>query len=315
MLILAAAYNLLWGAWVVLFPLAAFSLTGLEPPRYPQIWQCVGMIVGCYGIGYAIAATDPIRWWPLVLVGLIGKVLGPIGFVYAFLAGDFPLEFGIMILTNDLIWWLPFAAILWSAARGNETTAQVQPASVAMRHALTQTGQSLWDLTQRQPALVLCLRHAGCSFCKVALQDIASQRKKIESKGVQIILVHMALEDQAERLFAAYGLADLPRISDPHRELYRSLGLGRGSFLALFGPLVWLRGIVAGLRGHWPGRLAGDGFQMPGAFLIHRGRLVRSFRHRTAADRPDYPGLCNTNACQTIQPDVALIKEETVHAR
>jgi small multidrug resistance pump len=49
----------------------------MELPRYPDIWQCVGMIVGVYGVGYLIAAFDPLRHWPVILVGLLGKVLGP----------------------------------------------------------------------------------------------------------------------------------------------------------------------------------------------------------------------------------------------
>jgi hypothetical protein len=37
--------------------------------------------------------------------------------------------------------------------------------------------------------------------------------------------------------------------------------------------------------------LAGDGLQMPGVFLLHRGKVLREFRHESAADRPDYVTL------------------------
>ena len=77
----AAVYNLAWGALVVLFPLTPFRWAGMEEPNYPQLFQCIGMIVGVYGIGYWIAADDPLRHWPIVLVGLLGKVFGPIGFL------------------------------------------------------------------------------------------------------------------------------------------------------------------------------------------------------------------------------------------
>jgi hypothetical protein len=116
-LYIAAAYNLLWGGWVVLFPLMAFELVGMPPPRYPEIWQCVGMVVGVYGVGYAIAARDPLRHWPIVLVGLLGKLLGPIGFVEAAARGALPWSLGWTIVTNDLIWWVPFGLILWRARR------------------------------------------------------------------------------------------------------------------------------------------------------------------------------------------------------
>jgi hypothetical protein len=109
---LAAAYNVAWGTLVVLAPLAPFRWAGMEPPNYPQIWQCVGMIVGAYGVGYAIAAGDPLRHWPIVLVGLLGKVLGPIGFALSAVRGELPWIAGWTILTNDVIWWVPFALIL-----------------------------------------------------------------------------------------------------------------------------------------------------------------------------------------------------------
>ena len=98
----AAVYNLVWGASVIIFPSMWFSWLGMSPPAYPEIWQCVGMIVGVYGIGYWIAAQDPFRHWPIVLVGLLGKVLGPIGFLWAVFQGRLPWEFGATILTNDL---------------------------------------------------------------------------------------------------------------------------------------------------------------------------------------------------------------------
>jgi hypothetical protein len=60
-LICAGIYNLVWGAWVSLSPAALFNLAGMAPLNYPQIWQCVGMIVGVYGVGYLIAANDPLR--------------------------------------------------------------------------------------------------------------------------------------------------------------------------------------------------------------------------------------------------------------
>ena len=114
-LLAAAVYNILWGAWVVLFPDHLFGLVGMESPAYPMIWQSVGMIVGVYGLGYGIAAFDPDRHWPIVLVGFLGKIFGPIGFVYHYRLGNFPAAFWWVTLFNDLIWLVPFALILWQA--------------------------------------------------------------------------------------------------------------------------------------------------------------------------------------------------------
>lgn len=112
----AAVYNIVWGTLAVLFPLALFRWAGVDPlPSHPELWQCVGMIVGVYGVGYWIAAADPVRHWAVLLVGLLGKILGPIGFLQSLLADRFPAKLGWMIVCNDLIWWLPFAVILLHA--------------------------------------------------------------------------------------------------------------------------------------------------------------------------------------------------------
>jgi hypothetical protein len=50
-LVAAGIYNLIWGGWLVFFLAALFRWAGMAPTNYPQIWQCVGMIVGVYGIG------------------------------------------------------------------------------------------------------------------------------------------------------------------------------------------------------------------------------------------------------------------------
>lgn len=121
-LLIAAAYNLVWGAWVVLFPLTAFELANMPIPRYPEIWQCVGMIVGVYGVGYAVAAFDPIRHWPIIMVGLLGKIFGPIGFLDAAVRGALPWKMGWTIVSNDLVWWVPFGLILYWAWCGRART-------------------------------------------------------------------------------------------------------------------------------------------------------------------------------------------------
>ncbi|MFZ4715237.1 MAG: alkyl hydroperoxide reductase [Bacteriovoracaceae bacterium] len=109
---IAALYNLIWGAFIIFFPHALFDFAGLPRMNYPGVWQCVGMIVGVYGIGYWIAASDPLRHWPIVLVGFLGKIFGPIGFLQSLYLGVFNMKFGLTIVTNDLIWWIPFFLIL-----------------------------------------------------------------------------------------------------------------------------------------------------------------------------------------------------------
>lgn len=113
----AAVYNILWGAWVVLFPLSFFRLTGMADPVHPMIWQGMGMVIGVYGLGYWWAAVNPVKHWPIVAVGFLGKIFGPLGFVMNYIQGLVPASFGYTLITNDLIWWLPFILILDAARK------------------------------------------------------------------------------------------------------------------------------------------------------------------------------------------------------
>ena len=112
---IAAIYNLIWGAWVVIFPNHFFELVGMELPIHPMIWQGMGMVIGVYGLGYWWAAQDPITHWPIVAVGFLGKIFGPIGFFVNYATGAVPFEFVYTLFTNDFIWWVPFFLILKKA--------------------------------------------------------------------------------------------------------------------------------------------------------------------------------------------------------
>jgi hypothetical protein len=296
-LLAAGAYNIVWGAVMVIAPISTLKMLGASPPTtelWPQLWACIGMIVGVYGLGYMIAARDPARQWPIVLVGLLGKIFGPIGFLSAAVRGQLPWSMGATILTNDLLWWIPFSMILWHAARA----AQPEPpeGAVSLDAALDglrdDRGRTLRALTDDRQTLVVLLRHSGCVFCKQTLSDLARQQAAIGNAGVGLAVVGMTTSPEGLRALGQHrGLTSANWFADPDRLLYRALELGRGSFLQLFGPRVWVAGVLAALRGHGIGKLEGDGFQMPGAFVIHRGRVIRAYRHATAADRPDLKEL------------------------
>jgi peroxiredoxin len=294
-LLAAGVYNALWGAFAILFPLAGFKMLGIDPPNYPELWQCIGMIVGVYGVGYAIAAFDPYRHWPIVLVGFLGKILGPIGFLNAAMNDRLPWAAGWTILTNDLIWLIPFGLILAGAHEfhlGQKRTMSPEVVKFSLRTRTT-SGETIDEISRKAPTLLVFLRHAGCTFCREALADINDQRAAIEAAGTKLVLVHMGEENEEARVFfSKYGLGNVPRISDPNQTLYRAFGLSRGSLGQLFGPVVWWRGFQAALMaGHGVGMLKGDGFQMPGVFLLYHGTVLRSYRHQNASDRPQYAHL------------------------
>ncbi len=170
----------------------------------------------------------------------------------------------------------------------------VMAISTLLDRAVTQHARSLAEIAATSTALLVFLRHAGCTFCREALSDISKSRGEIESRGVRIVLVHMGDIEELDQLLEKNALLDLDRICDPEQELYRAFGLKQGSIAQLYGPKVWWRGFKAGvLSGHGLGKPVADSSQMPGVFLLEQGVIARRYRHRSAADRPDYAGFCS----------------------
>lgn len=292
-LLAAAAYNILWGAAMVFAPIATLKALGIAPATtelWPQLWACIGMIVGVYGIGYAIAAFNPVRHWPIILVGLVGKVLGPIGFAHAASRGELPWSMGVTILSNDIIWWIPFSLTLWHAAKASQPPIPDGPVSLdtALDTLTDDHSVTLRSLSSAGSTLTVLLRHSGCTFCRQTIADLARWKPALDRAGITLAVVGMTDSMHALRdIGLRHNLVGTHWFPDPQRLLYRALDLRRGSFLQLFGPIVWIRGLLAAFQGHGIGKLEGDGFQMPGAFLIHKGRVIREYRHATAADRPN----------------------------
>jgi hypothetical protein len=61
--ILAGIYNMLWGLYAAYDPQWLFRSAGLPDGNYPQIFACLGMVVGLYGILYLEVARLPERGW------------------------------------------------------------------------------------------------------------------------------------------------------------------------------------------------------------------------------------------------------------
>ncbi len=119
--IAAGVYNIAWGLYAALDPDWLFTFAGMDAPRYPELFTCLGMVVGLYGILYFQVARDLEGGQLIALVGLVGKILGPIGWFQLYSSGQWPLASGALILTNDLIWWLPFGLYLYDNRVASET--------------------------------------------------------------------------------------------------------------------------------------------------------------------------------------------------
>lgn len=118
--LMAGIYNILWGLYAAYDPQWLFRFAGMPLQNHPQIFACLGMVVGLYGILYLEVARCPRRGFLLAAVGMLGKVLGPLGLLHLIATGQWPWTTLVLCLTNDLIWWIPFGRYLldsWPAYR------------------------------------------------------------------------------------------------------------------------------------------------------------------------------------------------------
>ncbi|HSY62438.1 MAG TPA: hypothetical protein VK796_11200 [Cytophaga sp.] len=115
---LAAIYNIFWGILILAYP-KVILFDDSDSIFVIIVLQCVGMLVGVYGIAYYFASRDPARYWPLILVGLIGKILGPIGSLHYIFTNQLDASFFWVNVFNDVIWIYPFSWILFQVYKRN----------------------------------------------------------------------------------------------------------------------------------------------------------------------------------------------------
>lgn len=160
---------------------------------------------------------------------------------------------------------------------------------VAAGDFLLSTGETLAEASESRMLVLVFLRHFGCTFTRQILRGLEEIHNRAKSRDAELVLVHMLKSGGEIRYLATHS--DIARIADPHCELYRAFGLGKGGLRELLGLRVWWLGFLSVFKGCGVGHLAGDGRQMPGAFLFHHGKIVASQRAKSASDLPDLPRL------------------------
>ena len=131
--------------------------------------------------------------------------------------------------------------------------------------------------------MVVFLRHFGCTYCRKTLATYKKFSDANKDKMFSPLFIHMSSIKDGTTMLEGYGLGGVAHISDPEQELYKLFSLDRGSVLQHFGPKV-LKKAVKDLFIHGVGGLKGDGFQMPGVFLVNESGVLNSYRHKTVAD-------------------------------
>lgn len=298
----AAIYHTLLGLELVIDPNALFTIAQLDTPEYLWLMRGLGANILMFALGFAVALRNPYRYWIVGLMSFLLKIGVTVFISIEIATGRLPLGTIAFLLINDLLWIVPLGRFLRATFQQyeaehfqiDEQHSELDPELLAQYQ--DQQQRNLIDLSHGHPTLVVFLRHFGCTFCREAMAQLAEDRAEIEQSGTRLVVIHQSEPAAADRFFAKYGLEDVARISDPERKLYAHFDLKEGSWEQVFGWKSWLRGIPAFFRGHFIGRLQGNGYQMPGSFLVQDTTVLRAYRHSSAADRVDYCALAQPTA-------------------
>ena len=88
----AGAYNIAWGCYAVLDPQWFFRVTGLPLSNTPQIFACLGMVLGLYGLLYLEVARRPEPVGRSRRSDWRAKILGPLGLAWLIATGTWPVS-------------------------------------------------------------------------------------------------------------------------------------------------------------------------------------------------------------------------------
>jgi hypothetical protein len=293
LLFAAGAYHLFFAVAAFAWPHLCFDWAGIARPNHAILWRAAGLLSAVFGVGFLIAARDPIRHWPLVLLGFAKATLVIVLLLTSIFANELPAKSLWLAFFDDFIWWFPLAAVLWATVQAHvgRPPTREEPLTVAeacKAYSLS-SGETLTEASSQKTLALVFLRHFGCTFTRQILRHLQDLQKDADRHDARLVLVHMLQKGrETHYLGQRSGVA---RIADPMCELYRAFGLGKGGFLELFGPRVWLRGAVSVFKGCGVGHLAGDGLQMPGAFLLRDSAVISRQPAHTASDLPDLPRL------------------------
>lgn len=274
-LIASAVFSILWGIIITFLPEVLLNFFGVQGPLVIEFWQIFGMALAVMGIAQIIASFDPGKHWPIILVGFLVSLMGTFVFSKSLILGTLPTNFSLLLLFSSAIWVVPFYHNLLMAYEEN-TSEESSPKKFndLIKYVRTSQNITLDQLSKDHNVLLVFVRHFGCTFCRETVSEIAKIDDAIKGKNLTLVFVHMSDPAYGDEFFSKYYEHPVHHISDPARLLYKSLNLKRGTLYQLFGPMTWIRGVIALCKGHGGPSLEGDTLQLGGVFVLSHGQIV-----------------------------------------
>lgn len=155
---------------------------------------------------------------------------------------------------------------------------------------------TLRDVLNDGPTLLVFLRHFGCIFCRETVKDL----KRVVANDPaypQVIFFHQGTPDEGDHHFSRLW-PEARAVSDIPKTYYDAFDIKRGGLREMFGPVVWACGVRSTLKGNRIGMKTGDPWTMPTLILMDGDRIVWDFVGKHAGDHPDFAAIPQAQPAQ-----------------
>jgi peroxiredoxin len=150
-------------------------------------------------------------------------------------------------------------------------------------------GRALGSFWEKQPCVVVMLRHFGCIGCDVTVTELAPRLAELHAAGARTVLVGNGAPAAIDGFVERHALADKPVdvVTDPTLGAFRAAGFVRSAW-ATFGPRAIVDYVRAMGAGFVPRKTAGDVLQQGGALVVDAGgRVVFRRASKSLGDHAD----------------------------
>ena len=290
----AGIVNVVWGLIFALFTNPLFRWAQLPEPTFLFPWQLIGIAAIIFGLGYYIASFDINKNALVVIIGFAIKVTGTIAVWKSVVTQDFSLSLALYFSAKDLLWLVPFALVIYHIFKKWQTPEKerinpTEPFAETLTRFRTNRGHDLASLSNEQPMLLIFLPHDASPLFLSCIEDIRQQRQDIGQKGAHLVFVRPNRSERMLSLLHKAGLAEEEYVYDADYTMYNTFNIKRATLGQIFGLQSWRQGWANnGLAHANLTELVGDGFRMPGIFLVYRGELCKSYHYDRNTDHPNY---------------------------
>ncbi|MBX5470138.1 MAG: AhpC/TSA family protein [Thermoleophilaceae bacterium] len=144
------------------------------------------------------------------------------------------------------------------------------------------------DLWRDRPAVLVFLRHYGCTFCRAHAVQLHRDRDRFEAAGARLVAIGQGTPAHAREFLRSQKVEGLTLLVDPNRRTYEAAGTKVATFGELLGPRVVLKGVKRTLAdGVRQGRIIGHPAQLGGVLVVAPGgKVTYAYLSDDAGDLP-----------------------------